>query len=186
MTSAAMLASAVCIDLMEIKLTGQHMTLRSWRAGDAPSLAAACGEEDITRYTSVPTAYSLEVAGAWITEQLRRTAAGTALILAVVPARTSTPVGMAGLFGLTEIGGPRLGYWIVRAHRNRGLASGAAALLVAWASAHGHARVTLDVESHNDASRAVARRLGGSLRDRHTVRLDDGRTVELDRYILRR
>jgi hypothetical protein len=40
---------------MELELTGQHVVLRSWRANDAPSLAAACGDEDITRYTSVPT-----------------------------------------------------------------------------------------------------------------------------------
>lgn len=125
----------------------------------------------------------LETADAWIAEQLRRNATGMALILAIMPAGTDAPVGTVGLFGLAEIAGPRLGYWVVRGHRNCGLASEAAALLVAWACANGHAGVMLEAEPHNDASHAVARRLGGSLRDRHTVRLDDGRTVELDRYI---
>ena len=166
-------------------LSGEHLTLRPWLDGDAPALSAACGDPDITRYTTMPLSYSPDAARVWIADQRRRTALGQALILAIVPAKSRRPVGMAGLFGLTERDGPRLGYWIVRAHRGRGLATEAAALLVSWAATQGHRTITLELEPHNVASRAVARRLGGMPRDPHTIRLDDGRTVALDRFVIR-
>jgi RimJ/RimL family protein N-acetyltransferase len=166
-------------------LDREQLTLRTWRRDDAPVLAAACGDPDITRHTTIPATYSRPAAEAWIANQLQRTSSGEALILAVVPNDTREPVGMAGLFGLGEIDGPRLGYWIVREQRGRGLASEAAALLVSWAGARGYPTVTVEVEPQNVASRAVASRLGATLRDRRTVRLDGGRTVELDRFLVR-
>jgi RimJ/RimL family protein N-acetyltransferase len=166
-------------------LRDDAVTLRPWVPADAPALARACGEPEITRHTTVPERFSVPAAEAWIGRQIARTERRDALILAVVPAGRAQPVGMAGLFGLAEDDGPRLGYWIVREHRGRGLATRAAALLVAWAAEHGHRHVGLEVEPHNAASLAIARHLSATPRGRHTVRLDDGREVVLDRFVVR-
>jgi RimJ/RimL family protein N-acetyltransferase len=159
------------------------VTLRPWRKRDAPALERACGDREITQYTSVPMTYSAVAAQEWIAAQQKRTAEGAALILAVVSVDFGVPVGMAGLFGLDDPDGPRLGYWIVSEYRGRGLATRSAALLVAWAGEQRHRDgVMLEVEPGNAASRAVARRLRAIACHRHTVSLSDGRDVILDRF----
>lgn len=168
----------------EMLLNDETLSLRPWLPGDAPALEPACRDPEITRHTTVPVAYNVPAAQAWIASQRERTGEGNARILAVVPAGMTHPVGMAGLFGLNEADGPRLGYWITREHRGRGLATKAAALLAAWAAGQGHrGGVTLEAEPDNAASQAVARRLGAIPRDRHTVQLD-GLSVVLDRFLV--
>lgn len=105
------------------------LTLRPWRPSDAAALAPACGDADICRFTTVPPEFTPEGARTWIADQQARNGRGEALVLAIVPKALGSPVGMVGLFGLTDGSGPRLGYWLIREHRRRGLASGAARVL---------------------------------------------------------
>jgi RimJ/RimL family protein N-acetyltransferase len=105
--------------------------------------------------------------------------------LAIVPVDIRRPVGVVGLFGLSRADGPRLGYWVVHERRGRGFATEAARLLVEWALAQAaFERLFIDVEPGNVASARVAERLGGRRRERRTERLTDGRSVELDRFVI--
>ncbi len=108
---------------MTPNLAGKLVCLRAWRPGEGPALEPVCVDEGIGRFTSVPRAYSALDAEAWIARQERRRIAGEAIVLAINERGTARPVGMVGLFGLDspdQCG--RLGYWLIRGWRGRGLA----------------------------------------------------------------
>ena len=157
--------------------------LRPWRRDDVPALRAACGDEDICRFTTVPHVFSEEAALLWIERQEARAGAGTAIVLAIVPAGEREPVGMMGLFGLDQ---PepiaRLGYWLIARARGQGLATGAARALGRWAFAHlAIETLVIDCEPANVASARVAERLGAAFSGSRIVRARAGE-VTLDRY----
>jgi ribosomal-protein-alanine N-acetyltransferase len=167
-------------------LSGPGLVVRPWEAADAEALEPACGDPDIGRYTTVPETFSPEAAQAWIARQQNHEREGTALVLAIEPADAHSAVGMVGLFLLGRDDGPRLGYWLMREHRSRGLATVAAGLLVDWALTHDSLdRVFVDVERGNVRSLRLAERLGAEFVERRIEHLHDGRTVDLDRFAIR-
>jgi RimJ/RimL family protein N-acetyltransferase len=85
-------------------MAGSRLRLRPSVLADAPSLAPACGDPDICRFTSLPRHYSREAATAWIQRQHERIADGAAIVLAIESPSVGRPVGMVGLFGLNEPG----------------------------------------------------------------------------------
>jgi [ribosomal protein S5]-alanine N-acetyltransferase len=166
-------------------LSGSDVVIRPWQASDADDLEPACGDPDICRYTTVPETFTPEAARAWIARQQTHEREGTALVLAVEQAQTRQAVGMVGLFGLGRRDGPRLGYWLTREHRGRGLATSAVRLLLGWALAREAIdHVLIDVEPTNAASLRLANRLGAEPVGPRVRELADGRTVELDRFII--
>jgi RimJ/RimL family protein N-acetyltransferase len=161
--------------------------LRPWRLSDAPALREACGDQGITRFTTVPEVFSEEAATDWINRQRQHAERGTAMVLAIVDAGGHIPVGMVGLFGLGR-GEPtaRLGYWLVNHARGRGLATAAARGLTAWGFDHlGLDQVVIDREPTNLASARVAEKLGAG---ETGARLTEyhGSGVELIRYVIHR
>lgn len=149
-------------ELVTPNLAGELVCLRAWRPGEGAALEPACGDEDICRFTSVPRAYSALDAEAWIARQERRRIAGEAIVLAINERGTARPVGMVGLFGLDspdQCG--RLGYWLIRDWRGRGLARDAVGLLAYWAFGELALRALhIDIEPANSASRRLAEALG--------------------------
>jgi RimJ/RimL family protein N-acetyltransferase len=164
-------------------LTGPGFTLRPWRQGDGAALEPACADADISRFTWVPPTYSPNEAEAWIAHQHERLRQGTAMILAIEIAEHAVPVGMIGLFALDEER-PRIGYWIIRAFRGRGLAAQAARRLMSWAFAElAPEALQLDIEAHNVASQRVAGDLGATPAGQ-VSRTAAGRSVTFDRYTI--
>jgi [ribosomal protein S5]-alanine N-acetyltransferase len=158
--------------------------LRPWTVDDAPALRTACGDDEICRFTTVPRVYSRAAAVQWIERVRDRAARGDAIVLAIVPAREPTPVGMVGLFGLDEPGQTaRFGYWLIAQARRRGLATRA---LRDWAfSSLALETIFIDREPSNPASARVADRLGATLAGSRRV-VVTGSEIELARHALPR
>jgi ribosomal-protein-alanine N-acetyltransferase len=96
-------------------LRGGTVTLRPWRAADAPALAGVCGDPDVCRFSTVPWVYTLAAAIAWVDRQGAKLAAGSGLSLAVTGPADDQVVGNVSLNGLGRWGRPSLGYWLVPA-----------------------------------------------------------------------
>jgi hypothetical protein len=60
--------------------------LRPWRESDVPKLVAMCQDEEITRWTRVPTAYGITSARAWIAESRALVSDGISAPFAIVAA----------------------------------------------------------------------------------------------------
>lgn len=74
---------------------------------------------------------------------------------------TPEPIGFAGFFVFDGMGPePQLLYALAERHTGRGYATEAARACLAWADAHGWARVTAAVDAPNAASLAVLRKVG--------------------------
>lgn len=161
--------------------------MRPWTVDDAPALREACGDDDICRFTTVPRVYSRAAAVRWIERVRDRAARGDAIVLAIVPAREPTPVGMVGLFGLNEPGQTaRFGYWLIERARRRGLATSATCALRDWAfSSLALETIFIDREPSNLASARVADRLGATLAGSRRV-VVTGSEIELARHALPR
>src|SRR3954453_1474193 len=114
-------------------LSGWDGVIRPWQAAGGDALEPAFGGPASSRFTTVPEEFSPEAARAWIARQQNHERQGTALVLAIEQAETRKAVGMGGLFRLGRQDGPRLGYWLTREHRGRGLATTAVRLLLDWA-----------------------------------------------------
>jgi RimJ/RimL family protein N-acetyltransferase len=109
------------------------VTLRPWRDGEAPVLAAAWSDPAIQRWCVVPDDCTETAAGAWIAGQERRRREGVALDLAI----TLDDDQVVGEVGLGPIQWDRrrasLGFWLCAEHRRSGLAAKAVRLVSAWA-----------------------------------------------------
>jgi len=143
-------------------LTEDAVTLRPWTQADAPALRAACGDEAICAFTTVPWRYTPGDALAWVDRQEDKRREGRGITLAVVPAGRASPLGAVVLTGVDPgEPGARLGYWLVAPARGRGYGARAARLLVDWSVRElGLTRIELVILPVNIASRRVAEALG--------------------------
>ena len=135
--------------------------LRPWRAEDAPVLVAAWADPDIARWCAVPDDAGLERAERWIAGWEERRQAGLALDLAVVEDEAVVgEVGLAPLRGqVTDV--VELGWWVLPAHRGRGVATRAVSGLAGWAvDALPDRRVVARIPAGNGASERVATAAG--------------------------
>jgi RimJ/RimL family protein N-acetyltransferase len=170
-------------------LHGERVTLRDWRAEDAPALEAVCGRQEVCRFTSVPSSYERSTAEAWIARLVAGRTEGTTLALAIVEAHAGMPVGNVNLVRFSADGcRAALGYWLAPAARNRGLATCAAQLLCRWGfEVLGLTQIELAIQPENDASHGVAERIGatrqGLRRNSHQA---DGRWWDMVIYELER
>jgi ribosomal-protein-alanine N-acetyltransferase len=142
--------------------------LRAWERGDAAALAGAWAVADIAGQAAVPGAGAVDDAERWIAGAPARRVAGAALDLAVVaisaPGEVRGEVGLSRLVlraGAAERREWEVGWWVLPAHRGRGVATAAAGLLVGWATSElGVARVVARIDRGHGASEAVAGRIG--------------------------
>jgi RimJ/RimL family protein N-acetyltransferase len=104
--------------------------LRHWRPEDAPALAAAWADPDITRGNQPPP--DLDPA-AWIAGTEVRWARRLALDL-VIDAGRGEVAGEVGLAGFTtDPARAELGVWVAASHRRTGLGTRAVRTVTAWA-----------------------------------------------------
>jgi RimJ/RimL family protein N-acetyltransferase len=135
------------------------VTVRPFRADDAPAVAAACQDPEIPRWTSVPSPYGTDDAREFISGTLR--VDRPELSLAVVEASDEAVfLGAIGL-RLPSPGVGEVGYWLAAPARGRGVATRAVRLICAWAfETMPLARIQLHTLPGNEASERVAERAG--------------------------
>jgi RimJ/RimL family protein N-acetyltransferase len=137
--------------------------LSPWRARDLPALAEASRDSAITSITAVPPTASRAAGLEFIRARLQAARAGEALSMAILDSATGRTVGGINLNSLDwRRRAARAGYWVLVAHRQRGVASRALRLLTEWAFAGPLAleQLELRAEPGNAASIAVARSVG--------------------------
>ncbi len=144
-----------------------EVVLRAWREDDAPALAAAWADPEIARDATVPGDASVDAARRWIAGADLRAATGVSLDRVVGPVDGDEVWGEVGIACLrartTGTEDERVlwdvGWWVVGAHRGRGVASAAVALLVGWAAADAHlAPLVARIAPGHAVSEAVATR----------------------------
>lgn len=141
-------------------ITTGHLILRPWEPADAPAVHAACQDDDVQHWTTVPSPYTLTDARLWVS-QVSPTgwAEGAAASFAVLAATEGRLLGAVGL--AFRPGGPEVGYWTAGEARGRGVAAESVAAACRWAfGALGVERVTWQAYLGNWGSRAVAERCG--------------------------
>ena len=138
------------------------ITLRPYRADDAPAIAAACQDTDIQRWIPIiPVPYTLEDARHFILMTLQAWHDGSGYEFAVTEAGTDQ---YAGSIGVHVGPNPRrhaVGYLIAPHARRRGYATRALRLLTRWSFRElGIERLALWTLVGNKASQTVAEKAG--------------------------
>lgn len=143
-------------------LAAGSLVLRPFVDRDVALVLAAGRDPLIPLVTTVPPTADPESAAAWIARQAQRTVDGTGHSFAIADAATDEALGQIGLW--TFRSGPgvgRVGYWVGRAHRRRGIAGRALTAITAWGFAErGLARIELSVEPWNEGSWRAAESAG--------------------------
>lgn len=146
------------IELDDLVLTGERLTLRPWRPGDAADVAAIMADRAMHEFLPLPNPYTRADADRFVTElghSGRRS--GTGIGSAVVETVTGRLVGAAEL----RLPGPRdvfgdIGYWVAAAAQGNGYAAEATRTLARWAFDHGVHRVEIRCSARNVASAKTA------------------------------
>jgi RimJ/RimL family protein N-acetyltransferase len=133
-------------------------------ASDVPWIFQACQDEDIQRFTSVPSPYTPTDAVAWIARAAEQCAAGREFHFLISLTDTGELLGSSGVvLGETQ-GRGELGYWVDRDARRRGVATNAITALEQWSAAQLDVVETyMRIAELNVASQAVAGRCGYTL-----------------------
>jgi RimJ/RimL family protein N-acetyltransferase len=166
-------------------LTGTRVRLRPWRPDDADAVFAACQDDGIQRWTTVPSPYTREDAVAYVSSVAPQAWDDGGAVFAVEDLATGEIAGSIGAHGMRD-GIAHIGYWTAPEARGRGLTSDALRTVARWfLRERGAARVELVVEPANTASVRVAEAAGftaeGVLRQRLVVR---GRRADVVMYSL--
>jgi RimJ/RimL family protein N-acetyltransferase len=150
------------IHLPDPPLTDGVVSLRPWRDGDVPVLAAALQDPEIPRWTTIPSAYGQRDAREYLRRAEPDRRAGRELGLAVIDAGEGTIVGGCGLsrFDWPELK-CEIGYWVAREARGRTVGTRAVRLLSRWALGPlGLERLELLVDPRNEPSNRLASSAG--------------------------
>lgn len=141
-------------------ITTGHLVLRPWEPGDAPAVHAACQDDQVQQWTTVPSPYTRTDARQWVSEvSPAGWATGAAASFGVLDATGGALLGSVGL--AFKPAGAEVGYWTAGGVRGRGVAAEAVAAACRWAfGAVGVERVTWQAYLGNWGSRAVAERCG--------------------------
>jgi RimJ/RimL family protein N-acetyltransferase len=103
-------------------------TLRAWRSTDAPVLVEAWSDPDIAAHCGVPPDPTLERAQRWIAGWEARRRSGASLdVVAIDDDRVIGEVGVHPVDDDLE-----LGWWVLPAHRGRGVATAMVTTFVGW------------------------------------------------------
>lgn len=136
--------------------------LRPWRDSDLPELVQACRDQEIVRWTSVPTDYTEADARNYLRQRYDAAFAGLTAPFAVVDASSGRLLGSISLlrFSWGHARG-EVGYWLASWARGQGHATRAVRLICAWGfSALRLERIDLMAATGNPASQSVAERAG--------------------------
>jgi RimJ/RimL family protein N-acetyltransferase len=147
----------------EPPLADEVVTLRPWRADDAPAIAAVLdGDPEITHWLDmVPQPYGLEEAHQYVAACRRGWEEGAGASFAILDAADGSVAGSIGIRLDLPAGVAETGYWVARAARGRGVATHALRLAAAWILAvPGVERLQLRADALNAPSQRVAEKAG--------------------------
>ena len=153
-------------------LADDTITLEPLSQRHVPVFEQLVLEEDIRRFTMVPTRPDRHFAANWVARYERGWAEGSRAGFAILDSGGAI-VGFAGIFGLDDPGAEgEIGYLVAAEARGQGIAGRSVALLTRWAFDElGLERIELRIDSANAASARVAERAGyrldGVLRSKH-------------------
>jgi len=168
----------------------QPVTLRTERLelsipteNDVDAIHAACQDELIQRFTTVPSPYERSHAEGFVAKVAGWWDAGAEATWAV-----RSDGRLAGMMGLHRLGqgSGELGYWMTPAARGRGLAVEAARAVIGWgfsADGLGLTRIEWRAVVDNPASHRVAQHLGFRYEGRLRSALVNGAGVRSDGLI---
>ena len=132
--------------------------LRSLEASDTEWITRACQDEEVQRWTKVPSPYTRQHAESFIADNN-----GDLAAWAIIDSRSQEPVGVCGIHHITN-GVASVGYWVAPWGRKSGAASTALQVLRTHAKRLGNAHtLQATIAETNTASRRTAERAGFQL-----------------------
>lgn len=163
----------------DLTLTDDELTLSRPTEGDVEGLVAVCQDQEIQRFTQVPSPYTAEDARGFVTLARDGLEEGSQAPLLV----RDHDDRLLGSCGLVEIDwndlGAEVGYWVAPWARGEGVATRAARMVCHWAFKEvGIERLDLEAAAINPASNAVARKLGFTLEGTRRRSAIEGATGE--------
>lgn len=150
------------IELCGLSLADDRLTLRPWRAADAPVVHRAMQDRALHEFLALPDPYTEADAREWVTTlSAAGRGRGTGFASALVETGSGRVVGGADL-RLPGAGGPgaEIGYLVYPDARGHGYAAHASRVLAAWAIAHDVHRVRIRAAVANIASIRTASQAG--------------------------
>lgn len=154
-------------DLTGVELSTNRLTLREFGETDIDALTEVCQDEEIARYTMVPSPYRRADAERFVRETCPSSrAAGTDAAFGVFTKDGDKLVGAVGLHKIADLGEPAggsggVGYWTAAWARRHGYTSEAVTAVCRWGFTElGLALIRWDAFVGNDGSSGVARRCG--------------------------
>lgn len=150
------------IELDDLVLSGNRLTLRPWRLEDAPAVHAIMQDREMHRFLTLPDPYTLDVAREFVTNLgLEGRGDGSGIGCAVESIATGALVGAAALrlpSGMRKVA--EIGYWVAPDAQGNGYATEATEVLADWGFAHGLSRVELRCDVRNVSSAVTALQAG--------------------------
>jgi RimJ/RimL family protein N-acetyltransferase len=143
----------------------EMVALRPFTLDDVPAVTTACQDQDIARWTTIPSPYDESHASSWIGQHERLRSEREAFPFAIVDAETGRFLGSISV--QRPEGDPpsgEVGYWVASPERRRGVATRALRLISEWAFRDlGLASLHLHTMIGNVASERVADKAGYEL-----------------------
>lgn len=140
------------------RLEAENLSLRPFRAEDAASVATACTDPEIVRFTFMREGLTEDEALVWIDNAITWWPRGHPRFAIVGP--NDELLGQVGMAVNEHHRSAEIYYWVVGSQRRRGIASRAVGLLADWAFSKGIERLFLLIDPHNDPSNRMAEVLG--------------------------
>lgn len=167
-------------------LTDGVISLRPWRASDAPAVFAACQDPEIPRFVPVPQPYSEADAEWFVRTSAAESVVGPSAHFAVADATTDVLLGAISRHARPAERRAAVGYWLAPEARGQGFATRAVRLLVDWTfETTSLIRLELYTDVANERSGRVALRAGFESEGvRRAWDLDrDGRPLDAAFYV---
>jgi uncharacterized protein YhfF/L-amino acid N-acyltransferase YncA len=143
--------------------------LRCLEASDVEWITRACQDEEVQRWTKVPSPYTRQHAESFIADNN-----GDLAAWAIIDSRSQEPVGVCGIHHITN-GVASVGYWVAPWGRKSGAASTALQVLRSQAKRLGSAHtLRATIAETNTASRLTAERAGFQLIGKSSEECPDG------------
>jgi [ribosomal protein S5]-alanine N-acetyltransferase len=112
-------------------IEGKQINLRQLKKTDDESVFKQANNRLVSRYTTVPYPYTLEIAQSFIKDTAKKIKAGISYDLAIVTKDNDEVIGMIALrIVKKEIGLAEFGYWLGSKYWGKGIVSEAAGLML--------------------------------------------------------
>jgi RimJ/RimL family protein N-acetyltransferase len=153
-------------------LTRGRVLIRPPGKGDIPAITEACQDDDIARFTRVPSPYTEQDAERFVEMSRDGWREGATANFIGIDLHTGLLVGSCGLVVDQREQAAEIGYWVAPTSRGVGVGTTMAWLVARYGFEDvGLHRLTLIASANNDRSLGIAKRLGftleGTLREAH-------------------